>query len=198
MTHSFFSFALVGIILCGCVAVSIADSFSTKEIEIRLRIAGAKAIFTQDAIHRGGKTLPLYSRVAAAKGAPQAIVLMIPTTTTSSEEKTVSLRQGDITWEAFVDLKNNAGSRRSSSFTPYIASSDDTSTILFSSGTTGEPKAIPWSHVTPFRCAADAFFHQDTREGDVVCWPTSMGWMMGPWLVYAALFNGAAMGMFCG
>jgi hypothetical protein len=62
----------------------------------------------------------------------------------------------------------------------------------------GDPKAIPWSHVTPLRCAADAFFHQDVRPGDVLCWPTSMGWMMGPWLVYAALLNSATVAIFQG
>lgn len=45
----------------------------------------------------------------------------------------------------------------------------------------GEPKAIPWSHVTPIKCASDAFFHQDVRRGDVLAWPTNLGWMMGPW-----------------
>jgi hypothetical protein len=49
----------------------------------------------------------------------------------------------------------------------------------------GEPKAIPWTHITPMRAGVDAFFHQDVRQGDVLCWPTNMGWMMGPWLVYA-------------
>jgi len=55
----------------------------------------------------------------------------------------------------------------------------------FAPPVTGEPKAIPWTHTTPLRCGADAFFHQDVRPGDVLCWPTNMGWMMGPWLVYA-------------
>lgn len=34
--------------------------------------------------------------------------------------------------------------------------------------------------------------------GDVVCWPTNMGWMMGPWLLYAALLNGATIALFTG
>ena len=76
--------------------------------------------------------------------------------------------------------------------------SDDISNILFSSGTTGDPKAIPWSHVTPIRCGSDAFAHHDIRERDVVCWPTNLGWMMGPWLLYAALLNGAAVALFHG
>ncbi|KAM3275138.1 hypothetical protein ACQJBY_043858 [Aegilops geniculata] len=34
--------------------------------------------------------------------------------------------------------------------------------------------------------------------GDVVAWPTNLGWMMGPWLVYASLLNGASMALYNG
>ena len=61
---------------------------------------------------------------------------------------------------------------------------------------TGEPKAIPWTHVTPIRCGADAWAHQDVRPGDTVAWPTNLGWMMGPWLLYAALLNGACIALY--
>ena len=37
----------LAIILAGFVVVSIADSFAPKEIATRLRVSGAKAIFTQ-------------------------------------------------------------------------------------------------------------------------------------------------------
>ena len=62
--------------------------------------------------------------------------------------------------------------------------------------TAGEPKAIPWTHVTPVRCGTDAWAHQDVRPRDVVAWPTNLGWMMGPWLLYAALLNGAAIALY--
>jgi acyl-coenzyme A synthetase/AMP-(fatty) acid ligase len=62
----------------------------------------------------------------------------------------------------------------------------------------GEPKAIPWSHVTPLKAAADGWCHMDIRKGDVVAWPTNLGWMMGPWLVYASLLNGASMALYNG
>lgn len=39
--------AYLGIMLAGCVAVSIADSFVAGEIATRLRISGARAIITQ-------------------------------------------------------------------------------------------------------------------------------------------------------
>ena len=68
--------------------------------------------------------------------------------------------------------------------------------ILFSSGTTGDPKAIPWTHLTPIKCAADALLLQDVRPNDVLAWPTSLGWMMGPWLIYAALLNRATIALY--
>ena len=37
----------LGIVLAGCVVVSIADSFATPEVKTRLRIADTKLIFTQ-------------------------------------------------------------------------------------------------------------------------------------------------------
>lgn len=71
----------------------------------------------------------------------------------------------------------------------------DFSNILFSSGTTGTPKAITWTHTTPIRAAMDAFYHQDVQPNDIVAWPTNLGWMMGPWLVYACFINQATMAL---
>ena len=50
--------------------------------------------------------------------------------------------------------------------------------------------------MTPIRCGADAWAHQDVRRGDMVAWPTNLGWMMGPWLLYAALLNGACIALY--
>lgn len=40
--------------------------------------------------------------------------------------------------------------------------------------------------------------HQDIHTGDVVCWPTNLGWMMGPWLIFASLLNGASIALYYG
>jgi acetyl-CoA synthetase len=69
---------------------------------------------------------------------------------------------------------------------------------LFSSGTTGDPKAIPWTHLTPIKCAMDGRYHQDIGPGSVVCWPTNIGWMMGPWLIYATLMNRGCIALYEG
>lgn len=56
----------LGIIKAGCAAVSIPDSFSPPEIERRLRISKAKAIFTVDYFERGGKKIEIMSKVYQA------------------------------------------------------------------------------------------------------------------------------------
>lgn len=60
----------------------------------------------------------------------------------------------------------------------------------------GDPKAIPWTHLTPIRAAVDAWAQMDVREGETMAWPTNLGWMMGPFLIYAALFSGATIALF--
>jgi acetyl-CoA synthetase len=81
---------------------------------------------------------------------------------------------------------------------PAGRSHTDWLNILFSSGTTGAPKAIPWTHETPLKCAMDAHFHHNLQPGDVVAWPTSLGWMMGAWLIFAALINRATIALYEG
>jgi acetyl-CoA synthetase len=170
----------LGLVAAGCIVVSIADSMAADEIATRLRIAGARGVFTAHRIERGGKSLPLYEKVVAA-GAPRAIVL---------DAAGATLRPGDLTWEAFV------GTGTAPPFVPFVSEPDATTNILFSSGTTGDPKAIPWTHLTPIKAAVDAALHLDIHPGDVVAWPTNLGWMMGPWLIYAALINRATIALF--
>jgi acetyl-CoA synthetase len=83
-------------------------------------------------------------------------------------------------------------------FAPLPRDPDDVTNVLFSSGTTGEPKAIPWTQTSPLKCVADAWFHQDVQPGERIAWPTNLGWMMGPWLIYASLVNRATMALFDG
>ena len=78
-----------------------------------------------------------------------------------------SLRRDDLWWKDFLGSSTTFGS---GAFEPA-----DVTNVLFSSGTTADPKAIPWTHLTPIKCAMDGHFHHDIRPGDVVAWPTNIG-----------------------
>ena len=175
----------LGIVKAGCAVVGIADSFAPDEIAIRLRIGNAKAIFTQDYINRAGKRLPLYEKVTAAN-APKAIVFACK----GDEGVAPIQREGDMIWGDFLSDTDT--------FTAVPCHPDAHTNILFSSGTTGEPKAIPWTHTTPIKCAADAYLHHDIHTNDVLAWHTNLGWMMGPWLIYASLINKATIALYDG
>ncbi len=173
--------AYLGIVRAGCRVVSIADSFSPDEVKTRMEIAGSKVILTVYQYIRAGRNVRLYDKVKEA-GIERAIVI--------AAEEGEKLRQNDTRWDEFLATED--------SFTSVTGDPYEPSNILFSSGTTGTPKAIPWTHLTPLKCAMDGHFHGDIRPDDIAAWPTNIGWMMGPWLIYATLLNSAAMALYEG
>ena len=209
----------LGIIKAGCIVVSIADSFAPDEIKMRLRLGNAKAIFTQDYILRAGKQLPLYDKIVSAN-APKAIVMpnnpllregggKVGGKPSNDSTVSIQLRDGDLTWKQFLSDKACPRAKRRDKFNSVSCnpavhevtaerSEHDYTNILFSSGTTGEPKVIPWTQTTPIKCAADGYLHHDIQPGDVLAWPTNLGWMMGPWLIYASLINRATIALYYG
>ena len=169
----------LAIIKLGAIVVSIADSFSSAEIATRIKIAKAALIFTATDIAWDGKTLPLYSKLIAASDLPTMVVL---------DAQAGSLRAIDKQWETFlVDATE---------FDSVACEPMQTCHILFSSGTTANPKAIPWNHTTPIKAAVDAHLHHDMQAQDCLAWPTNLGWMMGPWAIFAALINQASLALY--
>lgn len=182
--HAYSVAIYLGIIKAGCIVCAIAESFVSNEIATRLNITHAKAVFTQDVFVRNHKELPLYSKVVAAHSQMNIVFSYRP----HSERD--ALQANDLYFDDFLQASDN--------FHSVYANPEDPITYLFSSGTTGEPKAIPWNHTTPIKCGSDAFYHLNLQKGDRLSWPTSFGWMMGPFVVFAALINGATIALFEG
>ncbi len=172
--------AYLGIIRAGMAAVLVADSFSAQELGKRTAISQAKALITVDEYQYNGKTLSVYEKAKAAQ-APQTIVV--------APAGDTDLRGEDLKWEEFL------GEEKADY---YIGDPDHIISLLFSSGTTQDPKVIPWTQLTPIKCATDAYFHQDVHPDDVLTWTTGMGWMMGPWAIFAAMINNATLALFTG
>jgi acetyl-CoA synthetase len=165
--------AYLGVVRAGCTVVSIPDDADPEELKVRLRLGAAKAVVTTTVFKRGGKELPFLANLRKVSDLPAIVVG----------------GEGDEAWDAFLG---------DDGFESVVAGPRAVTNILFSSGTTGTPKVIPWTQLTPLKCAMDGHFHHDIRETDVVAWPTSIGWMMGPWLIYAALMNRATIALYEG
>ncbi len=171
----------LGIVKAGCVVVSISESFAPDQIERRLKLGNCRVVFTQDYnVLKEGKKIEIYKKTVEA-GAEKCVVLFYEKT-----DRPI-LRKDDMSFYDFLSEND--------SFDAVFKNPDDIMNILFSSGTTAEPKAIPWTHTTPIKSASDGYLHQNITENSVVCWPTSIGWMMGPWLIYATFINNATMAL---
>ncbi len=181
MTVEAIAIYLAGI-KAGMTVATIADSFTSNEIAVRIAITKPKLVFTQDIQRRSGKELPLYTKVKQAE--PEQIIII------DVAKEPIRLRKEDTLWNNFL-VENDQ-------FSSVTSHPDDVMTILFSSGTTGAPKAIPWTHSTPIKSASDAYYHHNIHKNDCVAWPTNLGWMMGPWLVFAALINKASIALYYG
>jgi acetyl-CoA synthetase len=175
--------AYLGIVRAGCAVISIADSFAPQEVRRRLEIAETDGVITVDVFSRGGRSIGLYDKVREAS-AQRTVVI------SADDMRPPALRDGDLLWTDFLG--------EPTTFESVAADPDALTNVLFSSGTTGDPKAIPWTHLTPLKCAMDGHLHQDIQPGRVVCWPTNIGWMMGPWLIYAALINRGCIALYEG
>lgn len=179
--------AYLGVVRAGCRVVSIADSFSATELRRRMEIAEATTVITVASFSWAGKRIDLYPRVREAIDELEepARCIVISTDPTSAD-----LTDGDLAWDRFLSDSESCDSA--------LGPPDRVTNILFSSGTSGVPKAIPWTQLAPLKCAMDGHFHQDIHAGDVVAWPTNIGWMMGPWLIYASLLNRGSLALFEG
>jgi acetyl-CoA synthetase len=170
-------------IAIGAIPVLVSDSFSVEELNIRIKLTEAKFIVCNPQYIYNEKIIPL-------------------------EEKIFSSSIENIIWIGEIPKINSSKNQinyttcitnESSEPIPYhYASSNDTCILLFSSGTTSTPKVIPWTHLTPLKCATDAQLIQNINVNDTVCWATSMGWMMAPWLIFAGLINEASIALYQG
>ncbi len=165
--------AYLAVVRAGLIVVSVADSYSPQELSQRLTLTAAKGIITCKGYTYKGKKVDIAEKVRAATA---ITTILLPDS----------------------GLPSSAACLSPATFPSYSAKPDHITNILFSSGTTSEPKAIPFTHLSPIKCASDGYYHFDIKKSDVVTWTTGMGWMMAPWLIYAVFLNKATLAVYSG
>ncbi|WP_237981845.1 AMP-binding protein [Bacillus thuringiensis] len=180
--------AMLAVMKIGAIISPIFSGFASDAVMTRVQAAGSKMIITADGFSRRGKIVSLKDEVDKA-------CVHCPTV-----EKVVIVRHAgndftphnyDFSWSALEKEK------------PFTHAeemhSDDPLMLIYTSGTTGKPKGTVHTHAGfPLKAAFDAGFGMNIKQSDRVLWVTDMGWMMGPFLLFGSLINGATMVMYEG
>ena len=187
--------ALLAINRIGAIAVPVFSGYGVDAIASRMNAVGAKALFTRTGFSRRGKFVNSFETAQkAVKNCPSIVKVYV------CGQKPEGFLAELTTDEKFSEFNSLYASTRSAdSQVVAPTSAEDPLIILYTSGTTGKPKGIAHTHASfPIKAAQDMAFGTDVGKGTRISWYTDIGWMMGPWLIYGALINGATICVYDG
>ena len=191
--------ALLSINRIGAIAVPVFSGYGVEAIASRMNAVEAKALFTCEGFARRGKPVNAFDIARAAVEKCPTIKRVVCVTSPRSEivfPDDRYIKFSDL--ESFEFLKVPHDQWRDLHYAEPT-SAEDPLIILYTSGTTGKPKGIAHTHASfPIKAAQDMAFGTDVGRGTRISWYTDIGWMMGPWLIYGALINGATICIYDG
>ncbi|MEK4183478.1 AMP-binding protein [Bacillus sp. FSL K6-1145] len=174
------AFAKIGVIFS-----PVFSGYGSEPLAVRIRASGAAIVVTGSSMTRRGKKINMRECAAEAIGKTTTVKTVIVHTSSDTEY------EGDIRLNDL--LKEDPISE------PTYLTNEEPLMILYTSGTTGTPKGAVHTHAGfPVKAAFDAGLCMDVAKGDRLFWLTDMGWMMGPFLVFGGLINGAAIVLYDG
>ncbi|MFO7631124.1 MAG: AMP-binding protein [Caldilinea sp.] len=178
--------AFLAVIKIGGIILPLFSGYGHGAVVTRLADASAKAIVTADGLYRRGAVALMKPTVDAACTDIPSVQHVIVVSRTGLA-KTPMTPGRDFWWHDLVPPQSAKAATE-------ITDAEDVLMLIYTSGTTGRPKGAVHTHCGfPIKAAQDMRHSMDLKPDDTIFWFTDMGWMMGPWLVFGALLNGACM-----
>ncbi|WP_386168155.1 acetate--CoA ligase [Sulfitobacter pontiacus] len=185
------AYAMLACARIGAIHSIVFAGFSPDALAARVQGSDAKVVITADYAPRGGKATPLKANADKALAGCDPLVKCLVVRRTG----------GDVAWNDARDVDYTALEKEASdTCAPEEMNAEDPLFILYTSGSTGQPKGVV--HTTGGYLVYAALTHEvtfDYHDGDVYWCTADVGWVTGhSYIVYGPLANGATTLMFEG
>ncbi|CAM4216778.1 acetate--CoA ligase [Pseudoalteromonas byunsanensis] len=175
----------------GAIHSVVFGGFSPSAIADRIKDSGAKVVITSDEGRRGGNCVPLKANVDEALSQPDVSIEHVIVHQLTGGE--VAWQSHDVWWHDLVaDVEPICP--------PTPMNAEDPLFILYTSGSTGQPKGVV--HTTGGYLVYASMTHEyvfDLREDDVYWCSADVGWITGhSYIAYGPLANGCTQVLFEG